>query len=102
MTLQTKVTFGSVLLASVIVTTVSGVDLHSFMELELQATLERAEVIKGSAMADIIYTVNLRRDVALREAVRDPELKDKLLTLLRSPNGVLSIAVSYTHLRAHE
>jgi signal transduction histidine kinase len=91
MTLQTKVTFGSVLLATVIVTTVSGVDLHSFMELELQATLERAEVIKGSAMADIIYTVNLRRDVALREAVRDPELKDKLLTLLRSPNGVLSI-----------
>src|ERR1019366_3190989 len=91
MTLQTKVTFGSVLLATVIVKTVSGVDLHSFMELELQATLERAEVIKGSAMADIIYTVNLRRDVALREAVRDPELKDKLLTLLRSPNGVLSI-----------
>jgi signal transduction histidine kinase len=91
MTLQTKVTYGSVLLATVIVTTVSGVDLHSFMELELQATLERAEVIKGSAMADIIYTLNLRRDVALREALRDPELTGKLLTLLRSRNGVLSI-----------
>src|ERR1035437_1250423 len=91
MTLQNKVTLGSVLLATVIVTAVSGVDLRGFMDLELQATLERAEVIKGVAMADVIETVNRRRDVPLREALSDPELKRKLLNLLRSPNGVLSI-----------
>ena len=91
MTLQTKVTFGSVLLATVIVTAVSGVDLGSFMDLELESTLERADVIKGVATGEVTDTLNRRRDVVLREALRDPELKRKLLNLLRSPNGVLSI-----------
>src|ERR1039457_5725040 len=91
MTLQTKVTFGSVLLATVVVTAVSGVNLGSFMDLELEATLERADVIKGVATGEVTDTLNRRRDVALREALRDPELKRKLLNLLRSPNGVLSI-----------
>lgn len=91
MTLQTKVSLGSVLLATFIVTLVSGVDLDSFMELELQTTLERADFIKDVAKEDVIDTLNRRRDVALREALRDPELKRKLLRLLRSPNGVLSI-----------
>src|SRR5450432_769530 len=91
MTLQTKATLGSVLLATFIVTLVSGVDLGSFLELELQATLERADVIKDVAKDAVIDTLNRRRDVALREALRDPDLKYKLLNLLRSPNGVLSI-----------
>ncbi|MCX6632120.1 MAG: hypothetical protein NTW28_31305, partial [Candidatus Solibacter sp.] len=91
MTLQTKVTLGSVLLATVIVTVVSVVDLGSFMDLKLQATLERAEVIKGVANYEVIDTLNRRRDVALREVLRDPELKRKLVNLLRSTNGVLSI-----------
>jgi signal transduction histidine kinase len=91
MTLQTKVTFGSVLLATVIVTLVSSVDLGSFMEFELQATLQRADVIKDVAKEEVIDTLNRRRDVPWREALRDPELKRKLLNLLRSPNGVLSI-----------
>ena len=91
MTLQNKVTFGSVLLATVIVAVVSVVDLGSFMDLKLQATLERAEFIKDVAKEEVIDTLNRRRDVALREALRDPDLKRKLLNLLRSPNGVLSI-----------
>ena len=91
MTLQTKVTFGSVLLATVVVTAVSGVNLGSFMDLELEATLERADVIKGVATGEVTDTLNRRRDVVLREALRDPELKRKLLNLLASPNGVLSI-----------
>jgi PAS domain-containing protein len=91
MTLQNKVTFGSVLLATVIVTVVSGVDLGSFMELELQATLERATVIKDVARDEVIDTLNRRPDVALREALRDPELQHKLQKLLGSLNGVLSI-----------
>src|ERR1035438_8874575 len=91
MTLQTKVTFGSVLLATVIVTAVSFVDLVSFMDLELEATLERADVIKGVATGEVTDALNRRRDLVLREALRDPELKHKLVNLLRSPNGVLSI-----------
>ncbi len=93
MTLQTKVTLGSVLLATVFVTLVSGVDLVGFMQLELQATFERAEVIKDVAKYTVIDTLNRRRDVVLHDALRDPDLKGSLLNLLRSPNGVLSIDV---------
>jgi signal transduction histidine kinase len=91
MTLQNKVTLGSVLLATVIVTVVSGVDLGDFMELELQATLERAEAIKDMANVEVIDALNRRREVSLREALRDPELQQKLVKLLGSLNGVLSI-----------
>ena len=65
MTLQTKVTLGSVLLATVIVTVVSGVDLGGFIDLELKATLERADVIKDMAKERVLETVNLRRDLPL-------------------------------------
>ncbi len=49
MTLQAKLTLGSVLLATLIVTLVSAVDLASLMQMQLTSTLERAEVIKESA-----------------------------------------------------
>jgi hypothetical protein len=91
MTLQAKATLGSVLLATIMVTLVSGVDLGSFMDLGLEATLERADVIKDVAKDAVIDTLNRRRDVGLREALRDADLKGKLLSLLRTPNGVLSI-----------
>lgn len=93
MTLQTKVTLGSVLLATVIVTLVSSVDLGSFIDLELQSTAERADVIKDVAKSAVIETLNRRRDVPLFEALRDPELKQKLVSLLGSLNGVLSIDI---------
>lgn len=93
MTLQAKATLGSVLLASIMVTLVSGVDLGSFMDLGLDATLQRAEVIKDVAKDAVIDTLNRRRDVDLREALSDPDLKSKLVSLLRLPNGVLSIDI---------
>ncbi len=91
MTLQVKATLGSVLLATIMVTLVSSVDLGSYMDLGLEATFERADSIKDVAKDAVIDALNRRRDVPLREALRDPELKRKLLSLLRSPNGVLSI-----------
>ncbi len=93
MKLQTKVTLGSVLLATIVVTLVSGVDLYSFMQLKLQSTFERAEVIKDVARVMVIDTINSRRDVTIPDAVRDPDLKLRLVSLLRSGNGVLSIDV---------
>ncbi|MEO8369701.1 MAG: hypothetical protein ABI806_10900, partial [Candidatus Solibacter sp.] len=93
MKLQTKVTVGSVLLATVIVTLVSSVDLYSFMQLKLQSTYERAEVIKDFARIMVIDAINSRRDVSLPEAVQDADLKQRLLSLLRSSNGVLSIDI---------
>src|ERR1035441_8543591 len=69
MTLQAKATLGSVLLATIMVTLVSGVDLGSFMDLGLEATLERADVIKDVAKDAVIDALNRRRDVELREAL---------------------------------
>jgi hypothetical protein len=91
MTLQVKATLGSVLLATIMVTLVSSVDLGSYMNLGLEATFERADSIKDVAKDAVIDALNRQRDVPLREALRDPELTRKLLSLLRSPNGVLSI-----------
>ena len=93
MKLQTKVTLGSVLLATIIVTLVSSVDLYSFMQLKLQSTFDRAEVIKDAARVMVIDAINSRRDLPIPEAVRDPDLKIRLLSLMRTSNGVLSIDV---------
>ena len=59
MTLQTKVTLGSMLMAIVIVILVSGVDVGSFMEFELQATFERAAGIKDVAKELVIDALNM-------------------------------------------
>ena len=71
MTLQAKVTLGSVLLAIIIVVLVSGVDVGSFMDFQLQSTLERAAGIKDVAKDAVIETLNRtsRRFVA-RDAAR--------------------------------
>jgi signal transduction histidine kinase len=91
MKLQAKVTLGSMLLAIIIVVLVSGVDVGSFMDFQLQSTLERAAGIKDVAMGAVIDTLNRRHDVSLRETLRDPELNQKLVKLTGSLNGVLSI-----------
>jgi hypothetical protein len=67
------------------------VDVGSFMDFQLQSTLERAAGIKDVAKAAVIETLNRRQDVSLRETLRDPELKQKLVNLTGSLNGVLSI-----------
>src|SRR4051794_19118188 len=96
MKLQTKLTLGSVLLATIIVTVVSSVDLYSFMQLKLQATFDRAEVIKDVARLLVTDTVNRHRDVTLPAALEeDPELVHRLGTLMRTPNGVVSIDVVF-------
>ena len=91
MTLQAKVTLGSMLLAIIIVVLVSGVDVGSFMDFQLQSTLERAAGIKDVAKDAVLETLNRRHDVSLRETLRDPDLKQKLVNLTGSLNGVLSI-----------
>ncbi len=54
MKLQAKVTLGSMLLAIIIVVLVSGVDVGSFMDFQLQSTLERAAGVPGSCAARIL------------------------------------------------
>src|SRR5258707_6672485 len=82
MTLQAKLTLGSVLLATLIVTLVSMVDMGHLMEFEFKTTLERAELIKSFAADAVKDTLNKPNPKPYREALRDPVLNNKLVKLL--------------------
>src|SRR5947199_9943619 len=83
MTLQAKLTLGSVLLATLIVGLISTVDLRNVLQLEFEFTLERAEMVKKLATAEVIDALNRQlKSVPLREAVRDRQLGEKLLKLV--------------------
>jgi signal transduction histidine kinase len=91
MTLQAKLTLGSVLLATLIVSFISAVDLGNLMQLEFQGVYDRADLVRDLSRDAVKNTRNRLLDVNLREALRDPELKQKLLDLVSSSKGIFSI-----------
>ncbi len=91
MTLQAKLTLGSVLLATLLVSFISGMDLGNLMQLEFQGVYDRANLIKGLSMSAVKEALNRRRNVPLREALGDPDLTQKLLNLLTASPGIFSI-----------
>src|SRR5262249_11229159 len=95
MTLQGKLTLGSVLLATLIVTLVSVVGLGNLMELQFRNNLERAELIKTEATEPVKDALNRpnRPNLTLREALRDPALFDRLLKLSTQSKSILEIAI---------
>src|SRR3954470_5756399 len=95
MTLQAKLTLGSVLLATLIVTLVSVVDLGNLMQFQFKTTQERAELIKSFATEEIKDALNRPRPTGLREALRDDALKEKLTRLLTQAS-IIEIALIST------
>src|SRR5581483_330640 len=93
MNLQAKLTLAYVLLAVVIVTVISGIDLATNMQQQFDATLERAEVLNPVATKFVKQTLNSRLDLPLREALRDQQLAADLLDLLTNSRAILEIAV---------
>jgi signal transduction histidine kinase len=93
MTLQGKLTLGSVLLATLIVTVVSAVGLGNLMDLQFRNTLERAELVKSQATEAIKETLNRPGKLPMREALRDPALLNKLLKLSTLSKSILEIAI---------
>ncbi|HEY1497674.1 MAG TPA: ATP-binding protein [Candidatus Solibacter sp.] len=91
MTLQAKLTLGSVLLATLIVSFISAVDLGNLMQLEFQGVYDRADLVKDLAKDAVIGTRNRLLNVNLREALGDPELQQKLLNLVSSSKAIFSI-----------
>jgi signal transduction histidine kinase len=91
MTLQAKLTLGSVLLATLIVSFISAVALGNLMQLEFQGVYDRADLVKDLSKDAVIDTLNRLRDVNLREALGDPELQQKLLNLVTSAKAIFSI-----------
>src|SRR4051794_31641292 len=95
MTLQAKLTLGSVLLATLIVTLVSAVDLGNLMQFEFNNTLERAELIKSIATEAVKDVLNRARPTPWREALRDQALHAKLIPLLTQAS-IIEIALVAT------
>ena len=92
MTLQAKLTLGSVVLASLMVGVVSAVDLANEMQRQFESTLERAQTLKGVVTKMVSQSLNRQRSVSLREALRDPDLQDLLVSTMIAHSAMSSAA----------
>jgi signal transduction histidine kinase len=92
MTLRTKLTLWSVLLATLIAGAISAVDLANVLRLQFDATLERAQLMNNIASELVRGTLNRQRSVPLPDALRDPELGAALVNILTA-SRILEIEV---------
>jgi signal transduction histidine kinase len=97
MTLQAKLTLGSVVLASLMVGVVSAVDLANEMQRQFESTLERAQTLKGVVTKMVSQSLNRQRSVSLREALREPDLQDLLVSSMIASGAILEVAVVDPH-----
>jgi len=93
MTLQGKLTIGTVLLTILIVGVISAVDLGNVMRLEFDATFERADLMRTFATTMVGDALNRHRTVSVPEALKDPELQDALVRVLTASRAILEVAV---------
>jgi signal transduction histidine kinase len=93
MTLQAKLTVGSVLLATLMVSFLSAMDLGNVMQLEFQGAFDRADLVKGMAVDAVIDTLSRNREVNWQVALRDTAFTQKLLKFLTSSREILSIDI---------
>ena len=91
MTLQARLTLGSVLLAILIAGTVSTVDLGNRIQFEYRTTLDRAELVKGFARDAVLEALNRQPNIPLPDALREAPLAAKLLKLSTSSTAILAI-----------
>src|SRR5579883_972937 len=97
MTLQAKLTLGSVVLATLMVGLVSAVELENEIERQFAETLERATVQRDLATSLVRQTLNRQRTLPIEEALRDPELQSNLVNILANSHAILEIAVVDPH-----
>jgi len=92
MTLQAKLTLGSVVLASLMVGVVSAVDLANEMQRQFESTQERADTLKTVASRMIKQSINRQRTLSLREALRDPDLQSLMIDIILASHAILEVA----------
>lgn len=93
MTLQAKLTLGSVLLATLIVSLISAAGLGNVMQLEFESTLDRAELLKSQATAAVKEALNRNLSTPLPDALRDEGLTERLRKLVTESKAILEIAI---------
>ena len=92
MNLKTRLTLGSVLLATLIAGAISAVDLANVLRLQFDATLERAKLLNNVAAELVREALNRQRSVPLADALRDPQLSAALVNILTA-SRILEVAV---------
>ena len=92
MTLRRKLTLGSMLLATLIVGVISAVDLANVMQLEFDATLKRADLLADIATDYVTQALNRRSTAALREALQDPVLARRLVSVMTASDAITEVA----------
>jgi signal transduction histidine kinase len=97
MNLQAKLTLGAVLLETLIVGTISAVDLGNAMQIEFEAARKPADVVRQVAGDYVKETLNRMRDKPLRVALRDPALSQWLNDVMTASDGLFEIAVVDPH-----
>src|SRR5690348_646928 len=93
MTLQAKLTLGSVVLATLMVGLVSAVELGNEIERQFAETLERASVQRDLATNLVSQSLNRHRNLRIEDALQDPELQGNLVNIIANSHAILEIAV---------
>ena len=93
MTLQAKLTLGTVLLATVLVALISAVYLANTMQTEFEHTLKRAEMVQAVAIDYVKAALNRPHAPPPAEALSSPELFDRLRTIMTASKEILEVAV---------
>jgi signal transduction histidine kinase len=93
MTLQAKLTLGSVVVASLMVGLVSAVDLANELQRQFDTTLERAQTLKSVATRMVTQALNRQRTTPLREALRDPDLQNLLVDVMSASHAIFEVAI---------
>jgi hypothetical protein len=93
MNLQAKLTLGYVLLATLMVTVISVLDLTHEIDSQFNATLERAETVETVAADQVKSALNRQLKLPLREALRDPGLVSLFRNIVLASHAVVEVAV---------
>jgi signal transduction histidine kinase len=93
MTLQAKLTLGTVLLVTIVVALISAVDLVDIMQNEFEHTLQRANVVQLVATDDVKQALNRPQALPFPGALQTPELFDRLRSVMASSPEIVEVAV---------
>jgi hypothetical protein len=95
MTLQAKLTLGTVLLVTIVVALISAVDLGDIMQNEFEHTLQLARVVQAVAIDDVKQALNPPQ-APFPDALQTPELFERLRSVMLSSPVIVEVAVVNT------
>ena len=93
MTLQAKLTLGTVLLVTIVLALISAVDLGDIMQNEFEHTLQLARVVQALATDSVKQALNGPQALPFPGALQTPELFDRLRSVMAASPVIFEVAV---------